>query len=374
MPTILFSGGGTGGHLFPALAIADALAERLPGVHCRFVCSDRAIDDQILTRAGVDFVPSRARPFSVRPQALATFLGGWGPAVRQTRDLLRGDGRIPRADVLIAMGGFVAAPSVQAARVSRTPIVLVNLDAVPGKANRWCARHAGTVLTAAEGAGVPSNWSRIGPIVRPAARATRPAPEARASFDLDPDRATLLITGGSQGARSINQLMAAFIEGEPGTLAGWQVLHQTGPDEAETLQILYDRAGVRARVFEFIDRVGDAWAAADCCIARAGAGTVAEAWANRVPCLFLPYPYHRDEHQKHNAAPLVNAGGAVLAHDAIDPDKNLESVGPALRELILGSEHRSAMRMALEALGPADGASAVASGVSDLVGGATARH
>lgn len=374
MPTILFAGGGTGGHLFPALAIADALAETVPETRCRFICSDRPIDAQILTRAGVDHFPSRARPFSLRPQALGAFLAHWGPSVREARALIRGGKGVGRASVLIAMGGFVAAPAVQGARVSRTHVVLVNLDAVPGKANRWCARHAGTVLTAAEGAAVPAGWRRIGPIVRPEARAARPATEARASFDLDPNRPTLLVTGGSQGARSINQLMAAFIEAEPGTLAPWQVLHQTGGEaaEAETLQLLYDRAGIRARVLPFIDRVGDAWAAADCCVARAGAGTVAEAWANRVPCLFLPYPYHRDEHQRHNAAPLVQTGGGLLAHDAIDPARNLETVGPVLRELILHDQKRRAMRAALDALGPADGAETVARVVSDLVYAGTA--
>jgi len=374
MPSILFSGGGTGGHLFPALAIAHAIGEssdHASGAACAFVCSDRAIDHSILSKAGVDFVASPARPFGLRPKPLARFAAAWGPAVRQSRALLRGDAKRTRPDVLIAMGGFVAAPSVQAARVARTPIVLVNLDAVPGKANRWCARHADDCLTAAEGADVPSGWTRVGPIVRPEARASASPEDARRAFDLDPSRRTLLVTGGSQGARSINQLIAALTEADPGAFDGWQLLHQCGPGEsgeADALRARYDARGVPARVLDFIDRVGDAWASADLCVARAGAGTVAEVWANRVPTLFLPYPYHRDEHQKHNAQPLVESGGARLMRDAIDPATNLESIGPVLRSLLADDDARNGMRHALASLGPADGAEGVARAVSDLLG------
>lgn len=370
MPSILFSGGGTGGHIFPALAIADAIGALHSDATFTFLCSDRPIDRAILTKADADFLPSPARPFGARPKAITRFAAGWRPAVQQSRALLTGDAERPRPDALIAMGGFVAAPSVRAARDRRTPVILVNLDAVPGKANRWCARHADLRLTAAEGAPVPRDWRRIGPIVRPEARATRSPAEARTSFDLDPSTPTLLVTGGSQGARSINQFLALLAEREPATFDRWQILHQCGPsdtNEPASLQASYDNAGVRARVVEFIDRVGDAWAAADLCLARAGAGTVAETWANRVPTLFMPYPYHRDEHQKHNAQPLVAAGGAALVTDAIDPMLNLADPAKELRRLLQSDETRAGMRAALERLGPADGAEAVAHAVSDLL-------
>lgn len=361
----LFAGGGTGGHLFPALAVHEQLRERLGDVHALYLCSNRAIDREILEREGVEFLQTGAAPFGVRPRRLVRFVTSWGPTVREGRAAISGlKAAHDRVDV-IAAGGFVAAPIVQAARAERVPVTMLNLDAIPGKANRWIGRHATRVFTTAHVE--KQAWDEIPPIVRASARSTLPVGEARSAFGLDADKRTLLVTGGSQGARSINELLAAYARAPSHPLEGWQVIHQAGRVDLDPIRESYAKAGVRAHVVEFIPNIGEAWRAADCAISRAGAGSVAEAWANQVPCLFMPYPYHRDHHQMRNAMPLRQAGGAIIETDHADAGRNLSSMRSSLSS-ILDEPSVSRMKAALEELGPADGAARVADALCRTTG------
>ncbi|MDX9910420.1 MAG: UDP-N-acetylglucosamine--N-acetylmuramyl-(pentapeptide) pyrophosphoryl-undecaprenol N-acetylglucosamine transferase [Phycisphaerales bacterium] len=363
--TYLFAGGGTGGHIYPGLAIVERLREIEPDARAVFLVSDREVDARILSAVGEAFVVIPARPIVFRPRGMLRFIGSWGGAVRAARaEIARarsGEGDAPREVVMVAMGGFVAAPCAQAARAERVPLALVNLDAAPGKANRWIARFAGMVLTGTQVEGeVARGWTRVGPIVRRAAIAPGDARACRSGFGLDPDRLTLLVAGGSQGAGSINAFVRAWVDSQdcPLRAGGWQVVHQAGRDDGEidTLRAAYERAGVAAHVTAFLDPMGPAWGAADLAISRAGAGSVAEAWANRVPTLFLPYPYHRDQHQRVNARALESCGGAVVETDRIDATENVRHIGETLLRLVRDASARESMRRALETLGPADGA------------------
>jgi UDP-N-acetylglucosamine--N-acetylmuramyl-(pentapeptide) pyrophosphoryl-undecaprenol N-acetylglucosamine transferase len=370
--TILFAGGGTGGHLFPALAIAEQVVARAPGTHVRFLCSERPLDVEILRAESlggrpVEFEVIPAKPFGARPLTLAKFVWSWGGAVRAGRAAIAAAKKDGAAWV-VAGGGFVAAPVVQAARAEKVPVLMLNLDAVPGRANRWIAKHAKKVVTTIEvvghgpKTGRGTQWDLIPPIVRGAAVCSCPQTECRAALGLAPDHPTIFVTGASQGAQSINRFMGAFAKKYADELqrGSWQILHQTGKFDEKALREDYEAAGVAHVIRGFFREIGQAWGAADVAVSRAGAGSVAEAWANRVPTVFLPYPYHKDEHQKHNAAPLVAAGGAVLVKDHIDAAKNLEDAGAALMELVRNSSKRAAMRAGLEKLGAADGAGRVA--------------
>lgn len=383
--TFIFAGGGTGGHLYPGLAIAEALRTYARAIspnasppRCLFICSDRPLDREILTREQVEFIRSPAKPITMRPKALVRFMMSWGPAIRQARETIS-QARTQGDVHLVAMGGFVAAPAVQAARAERIPVTLVNLDAVPGKANLWIARRTPTknILTAAKVSGAASDraraWTFVPPIVRAAASNTQTREACLNALGLDPVRRTLMVTGGSQGAKSLNNFVAAFATG-PGLShfanggtgePKWQILHQTGKGEREAVAVAYQRAGIPAVVEEFVNGMSLWWGAADLAIARAGAGNVAEAWANRVPSLFLPYPYHRDEHQKFNAAALVEAGAAWLAKDHIAPETNLAEAGVQLSRLMQPNA-LDGTRAAFDKLGPADGADRVAKALLSL--------
>jgi UDP-N-acetylglucosamine--N-acetylmuramyl-(pentapeptide) pyrophosphoryl-undecaprenol N-acetylglucosamine transferase len=368
--TILFAGGGTGGHLYPGLAITEAFPEALAQTSSNrdfrsiFLCSDRAIDRRILENAHAQFQVIRAKPLILRPVGLARFALALPRAIRETRAIIRRERAEGREVILAAMGGFVAAPCVRAAKLARIPIVLVNLDAVPGKANEWIARRVDRILTSAPVS--RPGWAPIGPIVRAAARPQGSPADCRLAFGLDPDRPMLFISGGSQGARSINALFIAFAQHHAHDLRSWQILHQTGAGEASAVEAAYRAAGLRAVVREFLDPIGPAWGAASLAVCRAGAGTVAEVWASRCPALFLPYPHHADQHQTANAQALCNSGAAVLELDHIDPALNLAHAGQTMLELLRTPTRLDAMRAAAATLGPAHGAASAASALLDL--------
>lgn len=356
--TLIFAGGGTGGHIFPALAIAEQARKLAPGVRCIFVCSHRPLDSQILTKEGAEFRVVPAMPFGVRPRALVRFARSWGPSIRAGRALIR-ECRASGSDVrVIAMGGFVAAPIAHAAVAERATLLLVNMDAIPGKANRWIARKADRIVTSAPVEGEP--WERIPPIVRAAALASKDAGECRRALGMNAERQTLLVTGASQGAKSINQLLISLVDSKPDVFRDWQVIHQTGANEEAGVRRAYEAAGVPALVQPFFDGMGLAWGAADLAVSRAGAGSVAEAWANAVPTIFLPYPYHKDQHQRFNAGQLVEAGAAVLNEDLIDAERNLNGAGMTLALLMTEPQARVKMKGAFGALGPANGAERIA--------------
>jgi UDP-N-acetylglucosamine--N-acetylmuramyl-(pentapeptide) pyrophosphoryl-undecaprenol N-acetylglucosamine transferase len=277
--------------------------------------------------------------------------------------------------VVVAMGGFVSAPAASAARKARVPLMLVNLDATPGKANRWVAKRSDRVFTAAEpeGGGY-ATWERVRPIVRWAAIADGDRPFCRRELGLDPDKPLLLVTGASQGARSINAMMVRMLQTQPSRFMGWQVIHQCGPatlggggefDES-AIVAAYAKAGVPAMIRPLFREMGRVWGAADVAISRCGAGSVAEAWANRVPSVFLPYPYHKDEHQRKNAIPLERAGGAVIVKDHVDAAANEGEAGSVLLGLMDEPEKREAMTRRLRELGPPDGAGVVAEAILRL--------
>lgn len=371
-PTFLFAGGGTGGHLYPGLAIAEALRSRAsasnePAPRCLFICSTRPIDASILRAEGTEFEPLRAEPFGVHPKRLLRFLLAWRGSVSAAERMLERERAASPRIVVAAMGGFVAAPVVAAAMSMRIPIALVNLDAAPGKANRWIASRATVALSATgESEKVPSQWRRIAPIVRSAAL-PRGTPDAcRGRLGLREATPTLFVSGGSQGATSINALLMRLASTRADAFAGWQVFHQTGERDAAPVAEAYRNGGVSAVVVPFCAAMGDAWGASDLAVARGGAGTVGEAWASATPTVFLPYPYHRDEHQRWNARPLEVAGGALIVRDRIDPSANEPDAGEALVRLLRDAPARARMRDALQRLGPADGARAAAEAIAGL--------
>ena len=354
MSTVVFAGGGTGGHLYPALAIAEVIEARAPETRFVYLCSTRPVDRQVLGSAHATPTPIPAAPFSGRPRGFALFAASWGKAVNAATAALR-EARGPV--VMVATGGCVAPPAAKVAKKLGVPVVLVNLDAVPGRANRWLMRSADEVFTAAKGG--PGTF--VGPIVRRALREGPPQGACRKAFGLDPDTPTLLVTGGSLGASTINGTMIerADLGGIP---EGWQVLHQTGADENGPVEQAYRDARVPAVVRPFIADMPAAWRSADLAITRGGAGAIAELSVVGVPAVVLPYPYHADEHQRLNAGELAESGGVVICDDTRDAAQNAESLKRVLASIVAG-ERLEAMRRAMAAFTDRDGAVAVAEAV-----------
>jgi UDP-N-acetylglucosamine--N-acetylmuramyl-(pentapeptide) pyrophosphoryl-undecaprenol N-acetylglucosamine transferase len=366
--TYLFAGGGTGGHIYPALAIAERLTRLDPEAQFKFIVSQRPLDGQILQDESmdgrhIDCIRIDAKPFGISPGAFLDFYRAWRPAIAKSSEFLdlckkQGDVRV------VALGGFVAAPVVKAAQHLALPVYLVNLDAIPGKSNRWVAARAKRTFTTYD---VPmrTKWEKVGPIVRKRAVAAGSREACRQRLGLAPKGRTIFVTGASQGARTINEAVLLYVQKNADALrdGGWQFVHQTGEDDEAMVRFGYSQADIPAIVAAYTKDIGFFWGAADLAIARAGAGTVSEALANKVPTLFVPYPHHKDQHQTRNAQHLVDAGAARVIEDRNDPAHNALALASELATL-LEAATLAKMREAFEKLGPCDGAASIAAALN----------
>ena len=311
--SVVLAGGGTGGHIEPMLALADALVRRTtaPGGTPRVTClgTARGMETRLVPARGFDLrlIPPVPLPRKPTPDLLRV-PGRVRRAVAETRALLAE----LEADVVVGFGGYVALPAYLAARRSGIPVVVHEQNPLPGLANRVGARLAaavavttpGTPLRGAVHTGMPLRPAITG-LDRAALRA-----EAREHFGLDADRPTLLVFGGSQGARSLNT--AATGAAAELRAAGIQVLHARGPKNTE---VAVPAGEVPYVVVDYLERMDLAYAAADLALCRSGAVSVAELSAVGLPAAFVPLPIGNGE-QRRNALPVVEAGGGLLVDDA----------------------------------------------------------
>lgn len=348
--TIVFAGGGSGGHIYPSIAIAERLTEANPGANLHFICASGPVDRRVLEPTGHAFTPINMTGLPRNPLRWP----GFGLKLRRCQAVCRQLLRDANARCVVAMGGYVSGPAVFAARQLRIPTLLVNLDAKSGKANRRLAPHCDRVFSVYDTPGLGSTYEKVPFPVRRAALSSSP----RSS---KPGQPCLLVTGASLGAQTINDAMIELFK--RGALKGWRVVHLTGERNDKQVRNLYGNADVQ--VIPFTDAMGERWGEADLAISRAGAGSVGEAVANRVPTIFLPYPYHADEHQRLNAQPYADSGACIVLRDTKDATTNADQLQPLLADLLAQPDRLIAMRRALEALNPAD---AAADGAGILAG------
>jgi len=305
--TYLFAGGGTAGHVNPLLAVADRIRERDPSAVVLVLGTKEGLEARLVPNRGYELLTIERLPFPRRlGRAALSFPARFRRAVTQTRRYI-----VERkVDVVVGFGGYAAAPAYRAARALRIPVVIHEANARPGLANRLGARyseHVGTVFSETR---LPHSTLVGMPLRREIEQLDRAASrqEAIAFFGLDATRPTLMVTGGSTGARSINRAVFDSIDGI--LAAGWQVLHIAGNGNE-----LPSSTKPGYHILNYCDRMELALAAADLAIARSGAVTLSEFAAVGLPAIFIPYPVGNGE-QKLNAADAVKAGGAILVADA----------------------------------------------------------
>ncbi|GAA2909277.1 undecaprenyldiphospho-muramoylpentapeptide beta-N-acetylglucosaminyltransferase [Streptosporangium fragile] len=307
---VVLAGGGTAGHIEPALALADALRQLDPTIGITCLGTERGLETRLVPARGYELqlVPAVPLPRSLTPQLL-TVPGRLAGAINTAAAIMD---RV-QADVLVGFGGYVATPAYLAARRRGVPIVVHEANPRPGLANRLGARltehvftgHPDTPLNRAEHVGIPlrrdiANLDRLSM-----------GDKARSWFGLEADLPTLLVTGGSQGARSLNQ--AALAAGPALRRSGVQVLHVIGPKN--TLEVEPPPGDPQYVVLQYVDRMDLAYAAADFALCRSGAMTCAELTAVGLPAAYVPLPHGNGE-QRLNAAPIVQAGGGIMIDDA----------------------------------------------------------
>ncbi|MEE1620288.1 undecaprenyldiphospho-muramoylpentapeptide beta-N-acetylglucosaminyltransferase [Zafaria sp. Z1313] len=360
-PSVVLAGGGTAGHVSPLLAIADAVREAAPDARITAVGTASGMETRLVPAAGYRLERIDRVPMPRRPNADLFRL-----PLRFTR-AVKAAGRIldeAAADAVVGVGGYVCTPVYLAARRRGIPVVIHEANARAGLANRVGARFAARVATAFEGTGLPRAELVGMPMRAEIARLDRAAEaaEAREGFGLRPDVPTLVVTGGSSGAASINRTLQAVVPRLAG--GGLQILHITGRGK----QLAGDDGGALAapgyHQVEYVDGMQSAYAAADLIVARSGAGTVCELAAVGLPSVLVPLPIGNGE-QRLNAAPLERAGGAIVVDDAgFTPEWFLREV-PAL---VADSARRESMAAAASALGRRDAAGAMARIVLEVIG------
>jgi len=359
-PVYIFAGGGTGGHLYPGLAVARRLLELDDDALVVFACSDRPIDRRILEGTGHCFICQPVRPLPRRPGETAGFLRAWlgsrTLAKRLVKDLK------PKA--VLGLGGFAAAPVISAAWKGFR-CGLLNPDAIPGRANKYLAGRVGAIFTQFESTELCFRPS-LRRVVRCVGCPVRgelvgaDRMEAISSFGLRPDRKTLLVLGGSTGAASINEAVAALAEDLDAFADTWQLLHITGAGAKFDADQAYRKRRFGACTMKYCDRMDLAYAAADLALCRGGASTIAELTATATPAMVMPYPHHKDLHQAHNAAALVEAGAAICVDDARSLSVNLDTLRANLPALLSDQSRLAAMKSAVGRLAKPDAAETVA--------------
>jgi len=307
---VLLAGGGTAGHTSPLLATADALRRRHPELEITCLGTSRGLETTLIPAAGYPLELVPPVPLSRRVNA-DLFLTPWRlrQSVHETGAVLD---RV-QPDVVVGFGGYVSVPAYLAARRRRLPLVVHEGNALAGIANKLGARLTAHVATSFPGTRLPHAVFTGLPIRRMIATLDRAAmrAEGRAAFGLDPELPTLLVTGGSQGARRLNSTVssAATALAE----AGVQVLHVAGPKG--DVSITQAPGAPPYVVRAYVDRMDLAYAAADAIVCRAGSNTVTEVAGVGLPAVFVPLPIGNGE-QAHNARPVVDAGGGLLVADA----------------------------------------------------------
>jgi len=319
---VVLAGGGTGGHVIPALAIAQEL-KRVYGAELLFIGTPRGMENRLVPSAGFEL--RLVQVGALKNVSFATRLKTSLDLPRAIADSSRMLANF-RPDVVIGVGGYASGPSMAAAILRRIPTIAFEPNVVPGFANRLVARWvSAAAVHFQETCHYFPNCHVTGVPVR-AAFFQIPAKPAGS-------QPTLLVFGGSQGARAINDAMIASLTGLRERTPTLHIIHQTGEKEYERVRAAYEQSGISAEVHKFIDDMPAMFARADLLVCRSGASTVAEITAAGKPAVFVPFPRAADDHQNVNARALERAGAAVVVEESrLEPNYVVETITTLMKD------------------------------------------
>ena len=341
--SFFFAGGGTGGHIYPAIAVAERIVGLEPEAKIHFFCSSRDIDEQVLSKTGFEHTKLPAKGFSLRPNKLIDFLCSFLRSCRIAKQIIAESS----SPVVVGTGGFVGAPVCWAAHKLKIPVVLLNVDIVPGQANKIIARWADEIFVQFED--TASYFAKSKATVYITGCPLRsgfdnPQPNrAIERLGLDKDKKVLLITGASSGSENINRTVCLLLTKLNSFADDWQIVHLTGRVNFDETKEKYGDAKIAVKVVKYFDDMADLLSACDLVVGRSGAVSVAEYAAAMAPSICMPYPYHKDRHQYLNAGKLVDAAAAVIVDDLPDEEDRAEWLWEELEELMKNDDKRGEM-------------------------------
>jgi UDP-N-acetylglucosamine--N-acetylmuramyl-(pentapeptide) pyrophosphoryl-undecaprenol N-acetylglucosamine transferase len=383
MTHIVFSGGGTGGHLFPGLAVAQRLAATVPHVRITFCGGGKPFERKYATQAGFEYfaLPARPLPRGAR-EAVAFLVENLASYLAAGRFLCE-----EHVAAVVGLGGYASVPMARAAARRRVPLVLLEQNAIAGRATRWLARRATLVCTAFQ----QTAGLRCRCPVRPTGNPVREGFCGRrraehgerllrsgewrvengeafappSTFRLPPSQ--LLVLGGSGGARSLNENVPRALYKVRRQLDGWQIVHQSGQSEFEATRTLYAKLDLPAVVVPFVGDMPAVLSATDLAVCRAGGTTLAELAVAGVPALLLPYPHATDDHQAVNARHFAQSRGCVTIDERAVAGRLDDHLADMLCFLLANEELRGQMARAMHELARPDAADDVAKLIWSIV-------
>ncbi len=366
---IVIAGGGTGGHIYPAIGIAQALQRLDATVDIAFIGGSDKLEATLIPQHGFRFLPISAAGF---PRRLTL---QWLPTLWKTFHGLIQSLRYMKAlkpDIVIGTGGYVSGPVLLAGLLCQIPIAIQEQNASVGLTNGILARWADVAYLAMESVRVSNAFrqtTRIeitGNPIRPAIAAFPRCEETYRKFGLHPDRKTIFVMGGSQGAHAINETMVAALPHLVEHADQIQIVHQTGAMEVEKVQNLYDQilaSGFLYCVKPFFDTVEEIYSIADVMVCRAGGMTIAEVTACGIPAIFIPLPSQTGNNQVLNAHTVAEAGAAVVLEQGTF---TVETLVKNLTNMTLDGNTRERMVTASRALGKPDASDAIAKSIFSI--------
>ncbi|MFC1490071.1 undecaprenyldiphospho-muramoylpentapeptide beta-N-acetylglucosaminyltransferase [Candidatus Latescibacterota bacterium] len=340
---IIFAGGGTGGHLYPAIAVAREISERLPETKIKFIIGNRDIEKKIVGDAGYDYSTLNVSglPRKLSPK-IFSFIWKLKISIMKSMLIMRKF----KPSVILATGGYVSGPSVIAARIMRIPVCMQEQNSYPGITTKKLSRFTDMVFLGFKDAGCffseKVNTVVTGNPVRKELLGVFLA-NSSAEFGLNPNLKTVLVIGGSQGAGRINSGMSKIVK----TLAdnNFQIIWQTGANELKKWENLSKYAPEVIKIVPYLNNMGAAYSVADVVVSRAGAMAVAEIAACGLPAIFVPLASAAENHQEHNAVSLVENGSAIMiTENDFTPEKLLNEITGILNSPEKSAEMKEKMK------------------------------
>lgn len=366
--SFFFAGGGTGGHIYPLLAVAEQVLARQPDACIHFFHSMRAVDNRVLDQTSFGRTPLPATGLSFRPAKFLRFAMTFRESCRLATKVMADSTN----SVVVGAGGFIAAPVCRAGYNLGVPVALLNVDLLPGRANRLCARWANEIFVQFEES--RNRFGRSRAVINPVGCPLRsgfahPDPDrAIEDLGLDRDKNILLITGASSGSTHINEAVCRLLPQLEEFADTWQIVHLTGLDNYQTVLDEYRAVRIPHKVLDYYDRMPDLFAATDLVVGRSGAVSVAEYAVAGVPSICVPYPHHKDMHQYLNAGKLVEVGAAVIVDDVPDLEDRAGWLLDELRELMPDEEKRREMSEACKQVARPNAAAEIADRLLEMGG------
>lgn len=367
--TYLFSGGGTGGHLFPGIAVSQELRRREPQARIVFVGSNRAIESSIATQHGLEHRMLPVESLSVLKRNPIGFVWKNWQACRAAGKLIRE----LQPDVVIGLGGYASAPVVWAAKRQGVPVVLLEQNVIPGRTTRWLSRYADRICVSFE-----ETVSRLrdsakvvvtgNPVRDEISDLRRSLNSVSGSSETPSMKQNLLILGGSQGADSLNEAVLAAVRQNKELIGNWGIIHQTGPRQIDQVRGAYSQAGLNAIVEPFFVDLVSHYSNAGLIISRAGATTLAELACAGVASILLPYPHAANDHQRENARVFVTHDAGLMIEHHQMPEETARQVADALRQLMADVERRRIMGAAAQKLAHPEAAKTIADQILGIAG------